>query len=689
MQQRSDQAMNPGLQRLLRPKSIAVIGGGSWCRKVIQNSRQFGFTGPIWSVHPTKSKFAGEIAYPSIEALPAAPDACFIGINRHATIAAVAALSARGAGGAVCFASGFLEAREQSSDAADLQDQLLRAASDMTLIGPNCYGFINYLDAALLWPDQHGGRKVERGVAIVTQSSNIAINITMQRRGLPVAYVVTVGNQAQIGIGEIGAELLADDRVSALGLHIEGVGDIRALEALARAARDLGKPVVALKVGVSEQARAATISHSASLAGGDAGSRALLKRLGISQVETLPEFLEALKLLHIIGPLATNRIASMSCSGGEACLTADLAATRGVTFPPLSQGQKKALRATLGPNVKLANPLDYHTDIWGNAAAMAGTFGAMMDPALALGLLIADFPRTDRCDASDWESAIEAMVETRRRTGRPLAIAASLPENMPEDIAQRLADHGIAPLCGLQEAIAAIRIGAECGQCQPRADPILLPRLPTQVKTLTEMRAKAELAKHGLPIPRAKYSANRDMLPDLARTLGYPLVLKGAGVAHKTEAGAVAVGLTSTDQVTKAARAMGGHTFLLEEMVTGVIAELLVGVVLDPAHGYVLTLGAGGTLTEIIDDTTSLLLPCTAGEIRASLSRLRIYSVLQGYRGQQAADLNAIVDAVMAVQSYVVQSHGQVQEVEVNPLLCLKSGAVAADALIRIGEIDD
>ncbi|MGR3343716.1 MAG: acetate--CoA ligase family protein [Paracoccaceae bacterium] len=681
--------MNPGLQRLLRPKSIAVIGGGSWCRNVIQNSRQFGFAGPIWSVHPTKSSFAGEIAYPSIAALPEAPDACFIGINRYATIAAVAALSVRGAGGAVCFASGFLEAREQSSDAADLQDQLLCAAGDMTLIGPNCYGFINYLDSALLWPDQHGGRKVERGVAIVTQSSNIAINITMQRRGLPVAYVVTLGNQAQIGVGEIGAALLADERVSALGLYIEGVGEIRALEALTRTAHALGKPVIALKVGQSEQARAPTISHSASLAGRTVGSRALLKRLGISQVETLSEFLEALKLLHIVGPLASNRIASMSCSGGEACLIADLAATRGVRFPPLNARQNMALHAALGPNVKLANPLDYHTDIWGNAAAMADTFCAMMDPTLALGLLIADFPRTDRCDASDWESAIEAMVKTGQRTGRPLAIAASLPENMPEDIAQRLADHGIVPLGGLQEAIAAVRIGAECGQRRPHFAPILLPRLPTQVKTLTEIRAKAELANHGLPIPRAKYSANRDMLPDLARKLGYPLVLKGAGVAHKTEAGAVAVGLISADQVTKAARAIGGHYFLLEELVTGVVAELLVGVVLDAAHGYVLTLGAGGTLTEIMDDTASLLLPCTADEIKASLRRLRIHSALQGHRGQQPADLNAIVDAVMSVQSYVMHFHGQVQEVEVNPLLCLKTGVVAADALIRIGEIDD
>jgi acyl-CoA synthetase (NDP forming) len=682
-------AMRVGLNRLLRPKSIAVIGGGSWCRNVIEQSRRFGFAGPIWPVHPSKSDIAGEVAYASIKALPGAPDASFIGINRHATIGAVAALAARGAGGAVCFASGFLEARGRLAGAAALHRQLLRAAGDMTLLGPNCYGFINYLDGALLWPDVHGGQRVGRGVAIITQSSNIAINITMQRRGLPIGYLVTVGNQAQTGLGEIGAALLNDARITALGLHIEGVGDIRALEALADLARDLGKPVIALKVGQSQQARAATISHSASIAGHDAGAQALLRRLGIARVETLPEFLEALKLLHVLGPLASNRIAAMSCSGGEAALVADLAAAHGVRLPPLREAQKNRLRGVLGPMVKLANPLDYHTGIWGDAARMADTFSAMVRPDLALGLLVADFPRADRCDGAAWDCAVQAMTATRQRTDRRMAIAATLPENMPEDMAQHLADHAIAPLCGLQEAMVAIRVGAECGRRTRRSRPVLLPRSPAQVKTLDEIQAKAAMAACGLAIPRSRHAADAAKLPGLAGDLGFPLVLKGAGVAHKTEAGLVALDLRSADCVAHAARAMGAQTYLLEEMITGIVAELLIGVVLDAAHGYVLTLGAGGTLAEIMDDTAALLVPATRADIQTALRGLKIFTLLNGYRGQARADLKAIVDATLSIQAYVVQNHGRVEEVEVNPLLCLPERAIAADALIRIGEIDD
>lgn len=681
--------MTRDLSRLLRPKSIAVVGGGSWCHNVIEQSRRFDYTGPIWPVHRTKSDIAGEKSYKTIESLPSAPDATFIGINRHATVQAVAALSARNAGGAVCFASGFLETQQETSDGAGLQDQLVNAAGDMPVLGPNCYGFINYLDGSLLWPDQHGGTKTDRGVAIITQSSNIAINITMQRRALPLAYIITAGNQAQTGLADIGAALLEDTRVSALGLHIEGVGDIPALERLATKARALRKPIIALKVGQSDQAQAATISHTASLAGSDAGSTALLNRLAIAQVATLPEFIEALKLLHIAGPVASNNIASMSCSGGEASLMADLALKRGVRFPPLTPKQQSKLRTALGPMVKLANPLDYHTYIWADGPAMADAFCAMMDPALALGILVSDFPRNDRCDPADWESVIEAVIQTQQRSNIPMAVAASLPENMPEDVAKRLSKAGITPLCGLGEALTAARVAGELGHVHQPADPVLLPRAPRNITTLTESQSKKALAKHGLTIPRAERVSERKQLAAQARSFGFPLVLKGEGIAHKTEVGAVALNLNSPEQVTKAAQSMPSTSFLLEEMIPDAIVELIVGVVLDPAHGYVLTIGAGGTLTEILNDTQSLLIPSTAHDIKIALKRLKIYEILQGYRGKPAASLQAIIDAALSVQSYTIENHGRIEEVEINPLLCLPNRAVAADALIRIGETDD
>ena len=302
------------LSRLLRPRAIAVVGGGTWCENVIEQCVKFGFSGNIWPVHPARADISGFAAYPSIESLPVPPDATFIGVNRNATVEVVHALAQADAGGAVCFASGFSEAAAEDADANTLQQTLVNAAGDMPILGPNCYGFVNALDNALLWPDQHGCATVDRGAAILTQSSNIAINLTMQQRALPIAYAITCGNMAQTSQAQIARALLDDDRITAIGLHVEGFGDVSDWEALARDAFAKGIPLVVLKAGVSEQARAATVSHTASLAGSDAGAQALLDRLGIARVTSPAILLETLKLLHCTGPLPGNRIASISCS---------------------------------------------------------------------------------------------------------------------------------------------------------------------------------------------------------------------------------------------------------------------------------------------------------------------------------------------------------------------------------------
>ena len=672
------------LQRLLRPRTIAVIGGGTWCTNVIRECRKIGFDGDVWPVHPVRDEIDGLPVYRSVEALPAPPDASFVGINREATIEMVRSLREAGAGGAICFASGFREAEAEMGDGGDMQVSLLEAAGDMRFLGPNCYGLLNLLDGVALWPDQHGARRTGRGVAVVTQSSNIALNLTMQTRGLPLAYVVAGGNQAQTDQAEVGSMLLEDDRVTALGLHVEGIGNVRRFEAMARTARSLGKPIVALKVGASEQAQAATVSHTASLAGSDAGARALLARLGIGQAESLPVFLEALKLLHVTGPLDSNRIASMSCSGGEASLVADTALSTGLELPRLSEGQRADLATVLGHKVALANPLDYHTYIWRDGPALTGCFTAMMQGDLGIGMVMLDMPHADRCDRTEWDSALAAVETTRKATRIPMAIVSTLPENMPEDVSDRLVENGVAPLAGIPEALAAIDIAAQLGRPRLEAPPVLLPGPDGPSRVVAEAGAKSALAAHGLNIPRGEHAASPEEAEEVVKRIGFPLVLKGEGVAHKTEAGAIALNLQDPAGVGDEARRMNAAGYLVEEMVTGTAAELLVGVIADPAHGFVLTLGAGGTMAEILDDVTSLLLPVTEDDVHAALGRLRVAPVLSGYRGAPAADRGGIASAVLAVQDYVSANAEAVLEVEVNPLIATSTRAVAADALIRL-----
>lgn len=680
------------LDRLLRPKSIAVFGGGPAAAVVAQCDR-LGYAGTIWPVHPDKDEIGGRRAYRSVAALPGVPDAAFVAVNRHLTIEVVRALAAAGAGGAVCYASGFREAEAEDAEGEELQAALVEAAGAMPILGPNCYGMINYGDGALLWPDQHGGRRLregERGVAIVTQSSNIAINMTMQRRGLPLAYAVTAGNQAQTGLSEIALGLLEDPRVTALGLHIEGFDSLRGMEALAARARELKKPVVALKVGRSHQARAATLSHTASLAGSDAAAAAFLRRLGIARLDSIPAFLEALKLLHAGGPLDGLALSSMSCSGGEASVMADAAVGRRVAYRALTADQAKAVKTTLGPLVTVANPLDYHTFIWANEPAMRETFTAMVGAGFDLNLLVLDFPRADRCSDADWLPAVRAFEAALKANGARGAVVASLPENLSEEQAADLLDRGIAPLCGIDDALSAAEAAAEIGEAwrRPPPEPVVSasPAALYARETLDEADAKALLALHDVPVPPGRRVRDPDHAAAVAAELGFPVALKALGLAHKTEAGAVRLNLTAAEAVRAAAAELAelGSGLYVERMVAAPLAEILVGVTRDPPFGLVMTLGSGGELVEILRDTSTLLLPATGEEIAAALLSLKSAPLLQGYRGRPPGDIAAAVAVVEAVQRLALVEAASIVELEINPLIVSAEGrgAVAADALI-------
>ena len=675
------------LRRLLSPQNVVVIGGGVWGRSVIEQCQKLGFEGKIFAVHPTAETLAGVPTYRSVSDLPNAPDAAFIGVNRIATIEQVRALSAKGAGGAVCFASGFLETKDEDADGAALQSALIEAAGVMPIIGPNCYGFVNYLDRFCLWPDQHGGRAVDTGVAIVTQSSNIMINLSMQQRGLPIAYALTAGNQAQTSLAALGRAVLDDPRVTALGLYIEGIGDLKDFENLARHASALNKAIVALKVGWSEQAQQATISHTASLAGSATSADALLARLGVARVNSLAEMVEALKILHQVGPLAGKRLVSASCSGGEASLMADTAHRQqnGIVFPALNQTQRDGLRSVLGEKVALANPLDYHTYVWGNLPAMADVYSAILDAPIDFGIIVVDFPRADRCDGAAWDYVIEAAQIAQKRTSKAVALLASLPENMPEDRALQIAKAGLVPLCGLEVGLAAIASVASVHPV-PEASVIAAPRL-CQTHILDEVESKAILAEYGVDLPHFIVVAQGSLPETLP--FSYPVVLKAIGENHKSEMGGVIIGLPNRAKLEIAMLEMDQPRYIIEELITDPIAELLVGIVGDQVHGYVLTLAAGGVLTELLRDSVSLSLPVNQIDILAALQRLKLAPMLAGYRGKPAVDKAALVRAVLAMQACVLDRRTSLAEIEINPLILTSKSAVAVDALIRIGENAD
>ena len=682
------------LKRLLQPKSVALLGG-LWAENVYTQLRKSSFDGEIWPVHPTKKKLGQHKCYANLESLPHPPDASFIGVNRHKTIEIVRQLDKMGAGGAICFASGFSESKIETDneDGHELQKKLNDSATKLALLGPNCYGFLNYLDNVTLWPDQHGGQGVPSGVAIIAQSSNIAINLTMQRRSLPIAFILTVGNQAKSGISDLIQLLLDDDRVTAIGLYIEGFDSIKKFETAAYKASTLKKPLVVLKVGRTDHSIATAFSHTASILGSNTAGSAFLQRLGCIEVSSLSNLVETLKVFHFLGYLKGKNIASVSCSGGEASLIADQALGTQIEFQPFKTTTKEKLKTILGPIVTVANPLDYHTFIWGDVNKMTETFSTVLENPFELVLFLLDVPRNDICDASSFQCAIEAIISTARHSNRKIAVIASLPESMPEYLAKTFISSNVVPLCGIDDAMLAINNAILLGQfykkfsLENQAKVYFNEANPTEnVKLIDEKKGKDLLKSFSLKVPKSISAKSVVQAMTLIETnnLTFPLAIKGLNVPHKTEKNLVKLDIKNKKALQKSLDDMFGRSndILVEEMVRENLVELSISIVRDNTGIFLLTIGVGGIFTELFNERVNLILPVTGKDIEAALNALPISKLLDGFRGSPAVNKKKVVEAVQALSRYTKENLSLISEIEINPLIVGENHAVAADILL-------
>ena len=444
-----------------------------------------------------------------------------------------------------------------------------------------------------------------------------------------------------------------------------------------------------MKVGRSEQARAGTVSHTASLAGSDAASDAFLRRLGIARVDSIPSFLETLKLLHVGGPLDGCDISSMSCSGGEASVMADSAEGRRVRFRPLAADHQARVKATLGPLVAVANPLDYHTFIWNDEPAMTATFTAMVSGGFDLNMLVLDFPRADRCSDADWCATLNAFEAALKANTAKGAIVASLPENMSEAWTADIMARGIVPMQGIDEALDATEAAAIIGEAWERPAPLpVATAAPDTAKPEHWMRLPPRRCLPGsacrFRTGNARKRPTKRSLPQMPSVIR----LSSRRSASPTSPSMAPSGSTcdDADAVREAATALSaiGTGLYVERMVDGGIAELIVGITHDPLFGPVMTVGSGGVLVELLEDSRTLLLPASREDIVVAIRSLKLFPLLDGYRGRPKADIEAAIDAIESIARFAVENSGHLIEMDINPLIVCENGkgAAIADALI-------
>ncbi len=689
------------LKRLLAPRHLVFLGGerAAWAIRVC---RAAGYQGQMFAVHPKKAEIEGVACVPRFADLPVVPDAAFVAVPALATIEVVGELARMGAGGAVCYAAGFAEL---GAPGAQLNEQLLAAAGDLALVGPNCFGVINYVNDGSLWSVPYRPSPRPRGVAVIGQSGNLCINLSMNQREVPFSYIISAGNQAVLGFEDY-IDVLAEDRnVTAIGLFLEGIRDVPRFSAACLKAHRRSKPIVALRVGVSELGAKVAASHTNSLAGQNELYDTLFERLGILRTRSVPQFLELLKALSLDLRPKGRRLAVFSSSGGDNGLSADCASAAGLSLPPLDPEAAASVQRLLPDYGTASNPLDFTAGYWGQEKVLTQMFqSALSGGGFDVAAIVIDHPRQPDPGAYDdlMAAMVRAMAAASAASGVPGAVVSVNPESMPEVMRRAVMDQSLIPLQGLHDAFEVLARCADLEAFRERSARDGLPVLPLPVpetgparRIIDEAESKARLARFGLRSPDGRVTGLAG-LREAAAALSGPFALKAVSAAlpHKTEAGAVALGLAGADDVVAAAEAMRERVrqrsgiaverFLLEPMASGALAELIVGVKADPHFGMVLVIGAGGILVELLGDACRLLLPATRAEVEAGLRSLKVFRLLDGYRGKPKADVASIVDAIMAVASYAEAHVASVAEIDVNPLIVCpgEGGAIAVDALI-------
>ena len=678
------------LARMLSPRHIAFVGGGS-VEPAIAYTRALGFSGRMSAIHPSRESVGGLACVQSAAELPDPPDTAFVLVPGAAAVDAVRDLADAGAGAAVVASSGFAEI-----DRADVQDALVAAAGDMPVLGPNSPGFANFIDGVSAMLDNMGMPSGKRGVAVVSNGGAFMTDMACSDRSLPLALMVGLGNQAAVSMADVIDVVLDDDRVTAVCLYFESLYDVARLSEAAEKARRTSIPVVVLKAGRTSAGIRAAETHTAALANDATVASALFRRFGFIEVETMSEAMETLKMLSIAKRPAGRRIGFATSSGTYAAIGADLTVQAGLELPELNAEKKSELQPLMEAFVQPNNPIDLATaQFWPNADQRR-LFDAFLDSGFDVALQCMSFPAENTWEDESWYRSSAIFAEAAASANLPAVFVSTIHEGLPKRARDMLIGHGVAPLQGFDDAFKAIAHAVAYGEDADR-DPAAM-RLPElaamdgEPVAIDEFEAKRMLAEAGVPVANGVLWTNGDPPDDVS----FPVVLKlcDACVTHKSEIGGVRLGLTSPVDLiaarrdmaeAAAARGLPSERFLVETMVDGGVGELLVGVRHAPNIGHALTLASGGVATELLADAKTLLLPATRDDIAAALRGLKLFPLLDGWRGRTRADVDAAIDAIAAVCAFADANRDTLFDLEINPLILRPAGhgVAAADAVIR------
>jgi acetyl-CoA synthetase len=680
------------LSRLFRPASIAVVGAndrpGSYSSQTLVNLEAIGYEGEVWGVNPRRSEAHGRRCFPSVSELPEPVDALVVAIPAAGVPGVIEEAGRSGCGGAVVYGAGFAEVAEGREHQAALVAAARRHG--LPVCGPNGNGIVALHSRAALWGDAL--RPQEPGhVALVSQSGNVAVNALATRRGLRFHSVVSCGNQAVLSAADYLEFLAGQDGVHSIALYLEDDGDgARLCDALAACA-DAGVRVAVLKVGSSSAGATAAAAHTGALAGDQRVFRALVDEAGGLWAEDVHELLELAKALAVPGAARPGgRLAILTCSGGDSSLGADEAERLGIELPALAPATRERLASQLPVSATIGNPLDYTAMIWGDSQALSELVRTVgEDPGVDRVLVFYDQPPDlDGAVEASWRAVRDGIEAGAALSPRPVMVSSTLPELLDDAAAWRFAEAGVPAVAGLRTGlVCALALACPAGD-GARMREIAAGRGsdgPSEPGAwLAEHDAKELLRDRGVDTVEGVLVRGEDeAIAALAQLGGHvALKLSSPNVRHKSELGALELGLSSEEQVRGAYRrlaAMDGD--VLAERMAEPGVELLVAARRD-AVVPALVLALGGIWTELLDDVAIVPLPAGADRIERALRTLRAAPLLTGARGRAPLDIRAAARVAEAAGQALLSLDAEL--VELNPVLVHERGAVAVDATVRL-----
>ncbi|MBE2966992.1 acetate--CoA ligase family protein [Burkholderia cepacia] len=684
-------------EKFIEPRSVAIVGAspqpGNPRNSLVRVLLKHGFGGAVYPVSPNHTEVEGLIAYPSVAALPEVPDVALVITPAHTVPGVIAECGEKGIRSAIVFSSGFEETEAGKEHAQRLAETA--RAHGVAVIGANCQGvwsvrrrvMMTFGSAAMSLPTlKHAP------IAVVSQSGALAgaIGNFLQSNGIGCSYIVSVGNETCSDALDVLEHIVEQDDVRVVALYIEGLDEASRIVRIAERARERGVQIVALKAGRSTIGQQATASHTGKIASAHSVYADVLEQAGVITVDSLTDAMSAVEVLaYMPEPRASGDprggLAVLSSSGGAGALLADHSSEYGIPMAEFGQQTAAELERVLPAFARTANPVDLTGQIQSVPTLFRDTCFAIEAEPRAEALIV-QF-------ASSGRRYLEPNAEVFKKVARSMPVVISFIGELPDHETRRsFREAGVLLVADPSHAMKALSL------LYKRSRMLSLPK--SQVRTPLANRAAPEdwtqtmrfCAESGMTPAKWVVLGPEDRASEVCAGMAYPLVVKvlPSECEHKTELGLVKLRVQTPEEVDACARefrervARPDMGVLVQEMISDGV-EIVVSCMRQTDFGPIISIGSGGVAVELYRDMSHLALPVTADQVRQALRKLKLWTLLEGFRGKPAADLDALVEAAVRFGDMFLASPA-IQEFEINPVIVRSRGRGlgAVDALVTV-----